>query len=325
MDFRSPIRWRHAACLALAALAPPAIAAPPAAKPAAVAYVPQTNCKQARALPAEADAAARRVACEIPPEHQADVSRAEVFGALLRRHDLAAWLTSDALVAAGAMRSIPGQGLGWLTQESDGRIDVRYFSRDDGRIVAFAESSLPLRAPLQARDTRALDPPQAASERERRLLAAITLAKSQKTLHCADAAPNTVAVEYAEPGQPAQILVFLMSPWNDEAAALGGHALLRISRDGGKVLDRFEQTRRCVNIPIKDVKASEALTVSHLTSPTPTYFHAFMSKQYAKPIVVLTVRNGLVWKVEDGRVRLLADDAPESKTMREAAQKSAAR
>lgn len=341
MDFRTVL---YAAGLAGALLAPQAMAVEPAAKsattkpapakPASIKSTPaksapaksaaaDTDCKQARALPPEADAAARRIVCEIPPQYQEDVSRAEVLGALLRRHDLAAWLSSDALVEAGAMRSIPGEPQGWLSLERGDRIDVRYFSRDGGRMVAFAESSLPLRAPLKAQGSRRLDPPQAADDRELRLLAAIKLARAQKMTYCSEAPPNTVAVEFAEPGGPMQILVFLMSPWDDRGAPLGGHALFRIARDGGKVVERFEQTRSCVNLPAKDLTAAQALTVSHLTSPTPTFFHAFMSRQYDKPIVVSTTQNGLIWKVENGQIRLLAEDAPERKAIREAERKPA--
>lgn len=321
MDFRS---WRYASCLC-AALA--AGAAFPARAAAPAPYVPDTDCEAARKLPAEVDAGARRIACEIPADYREDVSRAEALGAILRRHDLAAWLTSDALNQAGALSSLPGEPAGWLSEEHAdgehangehadekhaGRVDVRYFVRSDGRTLAFAQSSLPLRTPLAARDSRRLDPPQPASERELRLLAAIKLARAQSMTYCAKAPPNTVAIEWSEPGQPAQILVFLMSPWTDDSLPLGGHALFRVSRDGTRVLDRFEQTRSCVNLDPRELEKVEALTISHLTSDAPTGFHAFMSLQYRKPIYVTTVRNHLLWKVEDGRIRLLPAGATEA-------------
>lgn len=318
MDFRS---WRCAVGLAALCAAACAVSAEPAAKPAAApaeaAYAPQTDCEGARRLPAEVDAAARRIVCEIPAEYREEVSRAEIFGALLRRHDLAAWLTSDALVAAGAMRDLPGEPSGWLTRETDGRIEVRYFVRGKDGARAFASAALPLRAPLKAADARRLDPPQPADERERRLLAAIKLARSQKMTYCSDAAPNTVAIEYAEDDKPTQILVFLMSPWNDAGAPLGGHARFRVSHDGDRVLDRYEQTHACVTIPARELPKVAALTVTHLTSATPTYFHAFMSLQYRKPVFVHTTRNRSLWKVEDGRVRLLPADSAEAEPLRD--------
>lgn len=307
MDFRS---WLYVSCLCVAGFA--ACAAFPAGAAAPAPYVPVTDCEAARKLPAEVDAAARRIACEIPADYREDVSRAEALGTILRRHDIAAWLTSDSLNAAGALSSLPGEPAGWLSEENGDRVDVRYFARADGRTVAFAQSSLPLRTPLAARDSRRLDPPQPASERELRLLAAIKLARAQSMTYCANAPPNTVAIEWSEPEQPAQILVFLMSPWTDDSLPLGGHALLRVSRDGSRVLERFEQTRSCVNLDPRELEKVEALTIGHLTSDTPTCFHAFMSLQYRKPIYVTTVRNRLLWKIEDGRIRLLPAGATEA-------------
>lgn len=309
MDFRS---WLYASCLCAAGFAAACAAFPARAAAAPAPYVPATDCEAARKLPAEVDDATRRIACEIPADYRTDVSRAEALGAILRRHDVAAWLTSDSLNAAGALSPLPGEPAGWLSEEHPGRVDVRYFVRADGRTLAFAQSSLPLRTPLAARDSRRLDPPQPASERELRLLAAIKLARAQSITYCAKAPPNTVAIDWSEPGQPAQILVFLMSPWTDDSLPLGGHALFRVSRDGSRVLDRFEQTRSCVNLDPRELKKVEALTISHLTSDTPTCFHAFMSLQYRKPIYVTTVRNRRLWKVEDGSIRLLPVGATEA-------------
>jgi len=309
MDLRS---WRCAVGLAAVCAAASAVAAKPGppkpapAKSAAAAYTPQTDCEPARKLPAEVDDATRRIVCEIPAQYREEVSLAEVFGELLRRHDLAAWLTSDALAEAGAMRDLPGEPSGWLTRETGGRIEVRYFVRDKDGARAFASAALPLRAPLKAVD-----------ERERRLLAAIKLARAQKMTYCAKTAPNTVAIEYAENDEPAQILVFLMSPWSDESAPLGGHARFRVSREGDRVLDRYEQTNACVTMPAKQLPQVAALTVTHLTSATPTYFHAFMSLQYRKPVFVYTTRNRMLWKVEGGRIRVLPADSAEAEPLRD--------
>jgi hypothetical protein len=60
----------------------------------------------------------------IPAELRADVARAEAVGALIYRHDQAAWHTSDALLAARAFEDPPGAGRGWLTLEQGGNIVV---------------------------------------------------------------------------------------------------------------------------------------------------------------------------------------------------------
>ncbi len=311
MDVSAPLR---AACWLAAAVcaAAPVQAATDAASP------PPPDCEQARRLPAEAGADARRIVCTIPPQYRADVSRAELLGRLLRRHDVAAWLTSDALLEIGALQRPPGEGLGWLTHDTGQAVQVRYFARgpepDSAATpapVAFAQALLPLRAPLRATQARRLDPPQPADARERRLLAALALAHRQPRLQCSDAAPNTVAFGFDHDGEPAQILVFLMTPWQRDLP-LGGHALFRISAEGDRIIDRYEQTRSCLDLPAQSLKQAQALTVSHSTSAAPTFFHVFMSLQYDKPLIVHTTQNGLLWKIEDGRVGRLPKRAPEA-------------
>jgi hypothetical protein len=274
------------------------------------------DCEQAQRLPAEADEESRRIACEIPEKYRSDVAMAEFIGRLIRLHDSAAWVTTDALQAAHAFGD-QSPGRGWLTlARDDGNIDVRYFSEQDGQVVAFASASLDVEA-FKARDAHKLAPPEPMTEREQRLMRARNLALATPELRvCTDHAPNTVIVESDDDGRR-EILVFVMSAWvNVDEAPLGGYHMFRVSPDGNTVLSLYSQTKACPMASGAASKQAQALTVTHLTSAAPTMFHVFMSLQYRKPLYVSTTQNGLLWRVERGQVFLVptGNESPAAET-----------
>lgn len=242
--------------------------------------------------------------CDIPAKYRQDVTIAESIGHTLQVHDKAAWLSTDTLLAQGAFQDIPGDGAGWLTEQAnDGTVAIRYLSKVDDHLVVFASARLdPAHGSIV--DAMRLDPPRPVSQRDERLQRAKELAlATEGNLNCNTRPFNTVAFESEEDGVRG-ILVFLMSAWSDDIAPLGGDEMLRISADGSRVIDRYSQTRTCINMPTKGLDKAVALFASHVTSATPTMFHVFLSLQYGKPILVTTTQNGLTWRVEKGRIRL---------------------
>lgn len=287
------------ACTSL--VAPPMVAAPAAVKDPQ----PQYDCALARGLPADVDEDSKRRACTIPLRYQEDVSMAEIVGRAIRLHDAAAWVTSDALVERHVLDNIPkdGVGEGWITQQEDGAVLVKYVARAQERDVAFASARLQL-SPWQVKDVQALKPPEPLDASEHELVEARALALRQEGLFvCSPGRPNVAMFRWEENGRR-EILVFVMSAWSDDAP-LGGYHLIRVSEDGTRVLDRFAQTRGCITTPRAELQKTEALMVSHLTSATPTMFHVFMSLQFRKPMFVATTQNGLLWLVDKGRISLM--------------------
>lgn len=298
-----------AACLALALLPPASLAAGPSTPVAR-----GGDCDLAKELPANADARSRRIACEIPLKYQSDVLIAENVGSLIRRHDMAAWLTSGELLKIGALKDFPGLPKGWLTDDQGDRVDVNYFSQDGDRLISFAQSSLHMQ-PFGVRDTKRLDPPRPANPREQKLMAAQTLARTQKPLYCSDTPPNIVVFDVEEDHKP-QIFVFMMPPWQDDDVPMGGYTMFRMDERGERILDHYEQTRSCLNYDGRQLEKAGAFYVSHLTSAAPTMFHVFMSLQYRKPLIVFTTQNQLLWKVELGRIHPLDSDDKDYKRAR---------
>jgi len=265
------------------------------------------DCDAARALPAGANAETRRIVCEIPDKYRRDVAMAETIGLDIRRHDAAAWRTTDLLVANHAFDHLRGEGRGWLTLEDATGIDVRFFDERDGVVGAIAQARFDA-ASLTAQQPRVLAPPEPMTAREAPLMRAKLAALATDPPLCTKHSPNTVVTEFEEDGVP-EILVFVMSAWMDKhEAPLGGYHMFRYSADGQTLLSRFSQTRSCVVSDLDPAlpggAKTSSLMVSHLASATPTMFHVFMSLQFGQPLYVVTTQNGLLWRVEDGSIHL---------------------
>lgn len=259
-------------------------------------------------LPADADADSRRIACTIPDEYREDVALAEFFGKALRRHDMAAWLSTDALNKRGALAKAGKRASnpqGWITEEHEQGVRVRYLAGPNAAPVAFASADLRFE-PFGVVDARIHEPNLLASEREKRLLKARALAQAAPGLFtCTEATPNVVMTEFEGADGVPRILVAFMSAWMDGAAPMGGYHLVRVDANATQVIDVFSQTKGCPMAGSRrEIGKTAALMVSHITTPTPTLFHVFMSLQYRKPMYVATVDNNLMWKVDEGRISI---------------------
>ena len=255
-------------------------------------------------LPVDASPESIRIECEIPFKYRRDVMMAEMIGGAIRMHDAAAWLTTDALKEVGAFDDLDGKGKGWLTLDNGSSIEVRYFLEQDGQTRAFSSATMDT-VTMKAVDARRLSPPQSMTEREQRLLRAKSLVLSRDDIGlCTRHPPNTVVMEFEEDGAR-EILVFVMSAWVDkDTAPLGGYHMYRASEDGGTVIDNFSQTKVCMSANARELE-SGSLVLTHINSAAPTMFHVFMNLQYRTPIFVSTTQNGLLWKVDRGRISLM--------------------
>jgi hypothetical protein len=264
------------------------------------------DCPQSLSLAKNTGDSARRIACNIPTDLQEKIAKAEVIGIELRKHDLAAWKTSDTFINAKAFKSLPGEMLGWLSVDANNSINVRYFVKKKDSIGVFAEAGMDLQT-LQSDKGNIYPALRPASHQELAMLQARRNAFSAKRLNCSDAPFNSVILPFK--GNDTQngieeIHVYLLSPWTDSNIPLGGHHLIKFKADGKEIISEFSQTKACLNNDPKKLKNIAAFMASHITSDTPTEIHVFMSLQYKKPIYVTTPANQITWKVEDGSIYL---------------------
>lgn len=292
------------------------LAALPATALAAADTAPPPACPGIATLPEGATDEDRRITCEIPGPLRREVIDAELRGHRLRNHDLAAWLSTDALQELHAFDDLGGKPNGWVTTEIEGGIGIRYFLRqDDGQLFAFASAVLDGER-MEIRDAKPLKPLEPADARELRLLKARATALAEDRLQCTSTV-NTVILE--EPGLD-QVRVYVFSAWNEQAAPLGGHSRLLVSSDGSKLLDSFQQTKTCLNYPSK-LDPKGMLLVSDLHSGPPSELQVFLQRQYGVPLVVRTFDEDMVWKIDEGLMHLLPTGDPLRESVMDAERK----
>lgn len=266
------------------------------------------DCPRAQMLPKEASEDNRRIACNIPEDLQEQVTLSQFFGGLLRLHDIAAWQTTDSLKEAGAFKkkNIPGQPVGWLTfnDEEKNIINVRYYAVKGGNTSRFAEADLDLKS-MKATNNKLLNDSISATTDELNQLTALSTVKSLKLLNCTGPF-NSIVLPFTN-GDAEEIRVYLFSPWTDKLAPLGGHHLVRVSKDGKNIISQYSQTRSCINNDNAALRRKDltALMITHLTSDTPTEMHVFLSMQYKKPIYVMSISNGITWSVDGNKISLV--------------------
>jgi hypothetical protein len=260
-------------------------------------------CELAARLPKDASAEARRIACNIPSDLQIQVNDAELIGIQLRKHDLAGWITSDALRIGGIFKSIPGEAKGWLAVESEQSIIVRYYVKADNGIFVFAEATMGLRSFKSDRGIKYV-PMRKASTQELALLQARDLAINTKQLNCSEAF-KSVVLPFKQADRE-EIRVYLFSPWTDTKAPIGGHHLIRFKPDGKEIIDQFSLTPTCLNYDARLLSNTTSFTVTHNTSVAPTEMDVFLSLQYRKPIFITTTANGITWKVDINQIHVVS-------------------
>lgn len=239
---------------------------------------------------------------EIPPEYQPAIAEAERIGRDIHRRDRAAWRTTDILT------TLPGaptkDGAGWLTTDigNDVHHVVYLQNRGDG-LRAWGEADY--HAPSDSiANAQLISPPRPASAQEIAQARAIRTANASEWLRCAER--YNVVVRPADE-QDASIHVYLIpARMTADSFPLSGFHDFTVSADGSTVTKHFSQTRGCIahSAPPGDGQLA-LLMATHLTSPTPTAFHVFMSLDYGLPVYAATVENKLLWQIEQGRVRLL--------------------
>lgn len=260
-------------------------------------------CELATKLPKEANEEARRIACNIPSDLQEKVANAESVGIQLRKHDLAGWITAEALRSSGTFKTIPGEAKGWLAVESEQSVIVRYYLKKDGAIFVFAEASMGLNSFKSDRGIQYL-PMRPASEQEMALLSARDAAINAKKLNCSDSFKSVVLP--FKNSETDEIRVYLFSPWTETKAPIGGHHLIRFKPDGKQIIDEFSLTQACVNYNPQLLVNTTSFTAAHDTSDAPTEMDVFLSLQYRKPFYITTASNGITWKVDINRIHLVS-------------------
>lgn len=243
-------------------------------------------------------------------EDPARLRTAEATGARVYRHDRAAALATDALRAVRKYRNDKRVG-GWVTEAREDSIRVSFIDK------AEPESAVVLYQ-VDVADTRegagtvqAFDPPQAATKSQRDAARARRTAMAFAFTPCAKHY-NTVIVPATIDGQPSWDVFLLPAATDKKTIPFGGTYRLELSADGASVTNSRTYTRSCIDFQRPKAKRAEVamLFMTHLLEPFPTEAHVLLNLHLGTPVMLMTVPNRSVWKIERGRIQFLEKREP---------------
>lgn len=232
---------------------------------------------------------------ELPPEAEAAALRtAEATGRAMYRHDHAAAVATDAVLAHPSVRQ-DERVRGWLTQEQpDGQIVVTFIDATPAALYRVAVSKDGVAGPVSA-----LASPAALTDYEAGAVTARQAALAARFERCSDRY-NTVALPVPDSAHKDWTIYLLPGTTKADVVPLGG--TYRIDVQNGGVVSQRGFTKSC--IALQKPPNAAGLVVTHLLDATPTEAHVFWSLWARQPFYVVTPPGGSVWVVERGGIRL---------------------
>jgi hypothetical protein len=253
----------------------------------------------------------------IPERYRQKVMRAQAYGKLLYRQDLAAWVSSDAIVSRGLTKKYADAATGWIAEGQDvgGNLwNVAYTERRDSKSYAFADVIVDLGHGHPQIEVHENQPARALSQREEAVQALRIETLQGQWLRCAPRY-NYATSFRVEDHQEWIVVDLLPSRAHENEYPLGGFHEFSYSLSKDTPARHFSQTKSCLSgnadAVTPDGSKLNGFIVSHLTSDTPTQFLVFLSLSYHKPLYVLTVGNHLFWSVDNGKIRMIEDTSQE--------------
>jgi hypothetical protein len=225
---------------------------------------------------------AQRAPDPIPIEEWS-LGKVSAMGEAIYRHDVAAWVATDALLAHLDGAQPPPGTSGWIVVEEDEGLKVRFVRDDAGTLKSAFD--VPVREG-RAGAVQVVDAPLPADQKAR-FLARQTAAANIGRLRCSQRL-NTVVLD--DPDSDGWLVWLLTSTTDANIVPMGGHYRFRISADGSTVLRRDMLSNTCLNMPRQqtdDQGRPVALAVSQIVSRGPVETHVFLSLQNRMPIYVI--------------------------------------
>lgn len=211
------------------------------------------------------------------------LEKVSAMGAAIYRQDVAAWVSTDALIAHLNGGQPPAGMAGWIVVDHGDSQTVRYVRNDGGTMKSAYDIVV---RDGQAGAVQAVDEPLSNTEKAQ-FLARATAIQNIGLLRCSQQL-NTVVLD--DPDSDGWLVWLLTSTTDSNIIPIGGHYRFRISADGSTVLRRDMLSNGCMNMPRQSASQGEpeAIGVTQLVSDTPVETHVFLSLQNRLPIYVMT-------------------------------------
>lgn len=224
-------------------------------------------------------AIAQRAPDPVPIEEWS-LAKVSAMGLEIYRHDVAAWVATDALLDSFGNAPPPAGMAGWIVVDKDDALKVRFLKEEAGVLTAAFD--------IVVRDGRAgaveaVDAPLSEPETAQ-FLARQTAIANIGRLRCA---PRMNTVVVADPDSD-DWLVWLLTPMEDDRIPIGGHYRFRISADGRTMLRRDQLSNGCffAERPSGIEAGSGLLFYTQIVSKGPVETQVFVSIQNQLALVI---------------------------------------
>ncbi|KQW79657.1 hypothetical protein [Brevundimonas sp. Root1279] len=214
------------------------------------------------------------------PIEEWPLEKVSAIGEAIYDQDVAAWVSTDALMAHLAGAQPPADMAGWIVVKDGADQRVRYL-RDDAGVLKAAFDVVVRNG--RAGPVKVVD--EALSESEQaQFRARQTAIQNIGPLRCSR---QLNAVVLDDPDSDGW-LVWLLTPTPDSGAIpIGGHYRFRISADGGSVLRRDQLSNGCFFADRPPAEMRDALLFyTQIVSKGPVETHVFLSLQNRLPLVI---------------------------------------
>jgi len=220
------------------------------------------------------------------------------MGKAIYRHDVAAWVATDALVDHLAPAPLAAPLVGWIVVDQGPDLLVRFIRRDGDAL--YPAYDIPVHEGVAGAvvtvENGTLSPTETAA-----FLARQTAINNIGRLRCS-AQLNTVVLD--DPDSDGWLVWLLTSTTDANIVPMGGHYRFRISGDGSTVLRRDMLSNSCINMPIQQAGSTgqpAGLAISQIVSDGPVETHVFLSLQNRLPIYVMAANQ--VFEVNGADIR----------------------
>lgn len=223
--------------------------------------------------------AAQRAPDPVPIEEWS-LEKVSKMGQEIYRHDVAAWVATDALLASFGEAPPPAGMAGWIVVEDGDALKVR-FLRQEADVLKSAFDII-------VRDGRAGTVEAVNStlsdEERAQFLARQTAIANIGRLRCA---PRMNTVVIADPDSD-DWMVWLLTPMQNDQIPIGGHYRFRISADGRTTLRRDQLSNGCffAERPSGIEAGSGLLFYTQIVSKGPVETQVFVSIQNQLALVI---------------------------------------
>ena len=250
---------------------------------------------------------AESVSQELPSqEEQALLRKAEAVGLTIFKHDHAAAVATDALLASGVTKSDKRMH-GWITESQGDGILVTFISGNENEAPqALYRVSVSKEGEVSG-PPQELKVPEALTEFESRAAAARLFAAKYSFQPCAERY-NTVVLPADSSATPNWVVYLIPATQDALRIPLGGAHRLELDATAEHLISERGFTRSCV--VLGDLKADPkhrpvGLVATHLMDPVPTEIHVFWNLWAGIPLDILTTSNGAVWNISKGHISLV--------------------